>query len=61
MYLLVRWYLGSGQGFPTGGKGAFLVSGRDLARQQEVSSGLTKTPPIRYYNVVDSAFSNYAG
>ena len=31
----------------------FLVSGRDLACQQEVSLALTKTPPIRYYNVVD--------
>ena len=39
----------------------FLVSGRDLACQQEVSLALTKTPPIHYYNVVDSAFSNYAG
>ena len=39
----------------------FLVSGRDLACQQEVSLALTKAPPIHYYNVVDSAFSNYAG
>ena len=39
----------------------FLVSGRDLACQQEVSLALTKTSPIRYYNVVDSAFSNYVG
>ena len=39
----------------------FLVSGHDLACQQEVSLALTKTPPIHYYNVVDSAFSNYAG
>ena len=39
----------------------FLVSGRDLACQQEVSLALTKTSPIHYYNVVDSAFSNYAG
>ena len=39
----------------------FLVSGRDLAGQQEVSLALTKTPPIYYYNVVDNAFSNYAG
>ena len=39
----------------------FLVSVRDLACQQEVSLALTKTPPIHYYNVVDSAFSNYAG
>ena len=39
----------------------FLVSGRDLACQQEVSLALTKTPPIHYYNVVDSAFSNYPG
>ena len=39
----------------------FLVSGRDLACQQEVSLALTETPPIHYYNVVDSAFSNYAG
>ena len=38
-----------------------LVSGCDLACQQEVSLALTKTPPIHYYNVVDSAFSNYAG
>ena len=38
-----------------------LVSGRDLACQQEVSLALTKPPPIHYYNVVDSAFSNYAG
>ena len=38
----------------------FLVSGRDLACQKEVSLVLTKTPPIYYYNVVDSAFSNYA-
>ena len=26
----------------------FLVSGRDLACQQEVSLALTKTPPIHY-------------
>ena len=39
----------------------FLVSGRDLACQQEVLLALTKTPPIHYYNVVDSAFSDYAG
>ena len=39
----------------------FLVSGRDLACQQQVSLALTKTPPIHYYKVVDSAFSNYAG
>ena len=39
----------------------FLVSGRDLACQQKVSLALTKTPPIHYYNVVESAFSNYAG
>ena len=39
----------------------FLVSGRDLTCQQEVSLALTKTPPIHYYNVVDSGFSNYAG
>ena len=39
----------------------FLVSRRDLACQQEVSLALTKTPPIHYSNVVDSAFSNYAG
>ena len=39
----------------------FLVSRRNLACQQEVSLALTKTPPIRYYNVVDSAFSNYVG
>ena len=38
----------------------FLVSGRDLACQQEVSLALTKTPPIHYYNVVDSAFKFYA-
>ena len=38
----------------------FLVSGRDLACQQEVSLALTKTPPVHYYNVVDSAFSNNA-
>ena len=38
---------------------SFLVSGRDLACQQEVSLALTKTPPILYCNVVDSAFSNY--
>ena len=38
-----------------------LVSGHDLACQQEVSLALTKTPPIHYYNVVDSAFSNYVG
>ena len=41
---------------------AFLVSGRDLACQQEISLALTKTPPIHLnYNVGDSAFSNYAG
>ena len=39
----------------------FLVSGRDLACQQKVLLALTKTSPICYYNVVDSAFSNYAG
>ena len=39
----------------------FLVSGRDLACQQEISLALTKTPPIHYYNMVDRAFSNYAG
>ena len=39
----------------------FLVSERDLACQQEVSLALIKIPPIHYYNVVDSAFSNYAG
>ena len=39
----------------------FLVIGRDLACQQEVSLALTKNPPIYYYNVVDSTFSNYAG
>ena len=39
---------------------SFLVSGRDLACQQEVSLALTKTPPIHYYNVVDSAFNFYA-
>ena len=39
----------------------FLVSGRDLACQQEVSLALTKTPPIHYYNVVDRAFNFYAG
>ena len=38
----------------------FLVIGHDLACQQEVSLALTKTQPIHYYNVVDSAFSNYA-
>ena len=27
----------------------FLVSGRDLPCQQEVSLALTKTPPIHYY------------
>ena len=27
----------------------FLVSGRDLACQQDVSLALTKTPPIQYY------------
>ena len=37
----------------------FLVSGRDLACQQDVSLALTETPPVHYYNVVDSAFSNY--
>ena len=36
----------------------FLVSGRDLACQQEVSLALTKTPPSYNYNMVDSAFSN---
>ena len=40
---------------------SFLVSGRDLACQQEVSLALTKTPPIHYYNVVDSAFNFYTG
>ena len=39
----------------------FLVSGRDLACLQEVSLALTKTPPIHYYNVVDSTFGTYAG
>ena len=39
----------------------FLVSGRDLACQQEVLLALTKTPPIHYYNVLDSAFNFYAG
>ena len=39
----------------------FLVRGRDLACQQEVSLALMKTPPIHYYNVVDSVFSNYTG
>ena len=38
----------------------FLVSGRDLACQQEVSLAVTKTPPIHYYNVVDSTFNFYA-
>ena len=41
--------------------GQFLVSGHDLACQQEVSLALTNTPPIQYYNVVDSTFSNFAG
>ena len=40
---------------------SFLISGHDLACQQEVSLALTKTLPIQYYNAVDSAFSNYAG
>ena len=40
---------------------SFLVSMRDLGCQQEVSLALTKTLPIHYYNVVDSAFSNYSG
>ena len=44
-----------------GNYAVFLVSGRDLACQQEVSLALTKTPPIHYYNVVDSAFSNTRG
>ena len=39
----------------------FLISGLDLACQQEVSLAVTETPPIHYYNMVDSAFSNYAG
>ena len=39
----------------------FLVSGRDLACQQEVSLPLTKTPPIHYSNMEDSTFSNYQG
>ena len=39
----------------------FLVSGSDLACQQEVSLAQTKAPPIHYYNVVNSAFSNYGG
>ena len=38
-----------------------LEAGHDLACQQEVSLALTETPPIHYYNVVDSEFSNYAG
>ena len=28
---------------------------------EEILLALTKTPPIHYYNVVDSAFSDYAG
>ena len=36
-------------------------SGCDLACQQKVSLALINTLPIHYYNVVDSAFSNYAG
>ena len=39
----------------------FLVSGRGIACQQEVSLVLAKTPPIHYQTVVDSAFSIYAG
>ena len=34
-----------------------MISGHDLACQQEVSLALTKTPPIHYYNVVDIACS----
>ena len=36
----------------------FLVSGRGLACQQEISLALSKTPPIHYGTEVDSAFSN---
>ena len=28
---------------------------------EEILLALTKTPPIQYYNVVNSAFSDYAG
>ena len=37
----------------------FLVGGRGLVRQQEISLVLAKTLPIHYYTVMDSAFSNY--
>ena len=52
----MRWW-----SYPGALDSKFLVSGRDLACQQEVSLALTKTPPIYYYNVVDSVFSNYGG
>ena len=39
----------------------FLVSGCGLACQQEISLVLAKTPPIHYWTVMNSSFSNYAG
>ena len=52
--LMKKWFIMYALDF------GFLVSGRDFACQQEVSLALTKTLPIHYYNVVDSAFNFYA-
>ena len=35
----------------------FLVSGRGLAYQQEISLVLAKTPPIHYKTMMDSVFN----
>ena len=46
----------------SGMAGVWILSQRAwFSCQQEVSVALTKTPPIHYYIVVDSALCNYAG
>ena len=57
--MLTQWRCFAGDMYTQ--EDAFLVSGRDLDCQQEVSLALTKTPPIHYYDMLDSVFSSYAG
>ena len=59
MLQILRWFFFFFGTSPD--ESTFLVSEHDLACQQEVSLALNKTPPIHYYNVVDSAFGNYVG
>ena len=39
----------------------FLVSGHGLVCQQEISLVLAKTPPIHYWTVINSVFTNTRG